>query len=61
MVLYDSLPRLRRSISAAAALEDKCDNPAEQAPAPRPELLQRHSVGVRYSALRRHLNSDPRE
>ena len=26
MVLYDSLPRPRRSISAAAALEDKCDN-----------------------------------
>jgi hypothetical protein len=26
MVLYDSLPRPRRSISTAAALEDKCDN-----------------------------------
>ena len=26
MVLYDSLPRPRRSISAAAALEDRCDN-----------------------------------
>ena len=26
MVLYDSLPRPRRSISEAAALEDKCDN-----------------------------------
>ena len=28
MVLYDSLPRPRRSISAAAAREDRCDNSA---------------------------------
>ena len=42
MVLYDSLPRPRRSISAAAALEDKCDNCRRTGSSSAFRLLQRH-------------------
>ena len=42
MVLYYSLPRPRRSISAAAALEDKCDNCRRTGSSSAFRLLQRH-------------------